>query len=70
MNLLPQNIRKLMLPCEIEIEKIEENEADINQININPPSCDLNEEIFSGSTCCEKKKIEDIKNEDTSNLNK
>lgn len=66
MNLFPENIRNLMLPCKIEIEKPEENKNNYIVINNNVHSLELNEEIISGSTCCENKKIEDVNKADTS----
>lgn len=73
MNLFPESIRKLMLPCKIEIEKTQEN-INNNCININQAinnlfSSELNEENFSGSTCCENKQIEHLDIEDLSKRN-
>jgi len=71
MNLFPEKLRKLMIPCEIEVEKSEERQ--VNKINLNnviSTSEDAFEENISGSTCYEKKNFDALGIEDSSKIYK
>ena len=74
MNLFPEKLKKLMLPCQIETEEIVDNTItpNINLANNNVLIGSTNEEILSGSTCYENKKVlekvNDLKIDDTSKI--
>jgi len=68
MNLFPEKVKKLMLPCKIEIEKPEVIEAYDTRILPSNICAGSNEENVSGSTCCEMKKKEEIKVNESSKI--
>jgi len=68
MNLFPDKIRKIMLPCIIEKDQNEENVDLLKNVIINNQIAEGNEEIISGSTCCENKKIENFKIDNISSI--
>jgi hypothetical protein len=61
MNLFPDKLRNLMLPCIIEKNQDKEIKEEINNHNTIPREIpEGNEEIISGSTCYENQKIENV----------